>query len=202
MEITKKSPRKITIILDRAHGADVAGKRSPDGRHLEWLWSKERVAELKAALEAIGFTVYETVPEDTEPGLSERVSRANAFPGKIKLLISLHNDAAGMGDKWMKASGVSVYTAPGYSKSDVAAECIMRRLMTKFPELKFRMDKSDGDMDFEKKFTVLMGKYFAVLIEFLFQDNILDVALLRNSKYNASYVESIVDAIIDFEKTL
>ena len=32
--------KKIAVILDYAHGSDVAGKRSPDGRHLEWRWSR------------------------------------------------------------------------------------------------------------------------------------------------------------------
>lgn len=29
--------KKLTIILDPAHGIDIAGKRSPDGKHREYL---------------------------------------------------------------------------------------------------------------------------------------------------------------------
>lgn len=43
------------------------------------------------------------------------------------------------------------------------------------------MDLSDGDNDKESKFTVLMGSgYSAVLLEWLFQDNREDVALLTS----------------------
>jgi N-acetylmuramoyl-L-alanine amidase len=31
---------KYTYILDPAHGKNVAGKRSPDGKHREYLWSR------------------------------------------------------------------------------------------------------------------------------------------------------------------
>ena len=35
--------KNITIILDPAHGEDVPGKRSPDGVHREYRWSRDRV---------------------------------------------------------------------------------------------------------------------------------------------------------------
>ena len=34
--------RKLIVILDPAHGSDVKGKRSPDGTHLEYLWSMQK----------------------------------------------------------------------------------------------------------------------------------------------------------------
>lgn len=42
--------RKLIVILDPAHGSDVKGKRSPDGTHLEYLWSREICKKLKDRL--------------------------------------------------------------------------------------------------------------------------------------------------------
>ena len=42
--------RKLIVILDPAHGSDVKGKRSPDGTHLEYIWSREICKKLKDRL--------------------------------------------------------------------------------------------------------------------------------------------------------
>ena len=66
--------KKLIIILDPAHGSDVAGKRSPDGLHIEYKWSREICADLKVIFEALGYEVYYTNYLDNEIGLSERES--------------------------------------------------------------------------------------------------------------------------------
>lgn len=40
-----------TIILSCAHGEKVAGKRSPDGKHREYLWSRNIQYRIAEALE-------------------------------------------------------------------------------------------------------------------------------------------------------
>ena len=47
--------KNINIILDPAHGKNVAGKRSPDESHLEYLWSRERCTSLEKKLEKKGY---------------------------------------------------------------------------------------------------------------------------------------------------
>ena len=64
--------KQITVILDPAHGSDVPGKRSPDGTHLEYRWSRERVKSLRTKLKAKGYDVLVTTESETEPGLSRR----------------------------------------------------------------------------------------------------------------------------------
>ena len=90
--------KRLKIILDRAHGSDDVGKCSPDGTHKEWLWSKNICIRLRDALKKVGYDVCISVPEDTEPGLNTRLRRMNSISSPA-LVISLHNNAAGMGDK-------------------------------------------------------------------------------------------------------
>ena len=56
----------------------------------------------------------------------------------------------------MGARGYSVYTTKGNTKSDILAEILMKEFKLKFPELKARTDTTDGDLDTEEDFTVLV----------------------------------------------
>ena len=92
--------RKLIVILDPAHGSDVKGKRSPDGTHLEYIWSREICKKLKDRLILNDFRVKYTNETENEIGLSKRKEIANnikSSPGEYKFLVSLHNNAAGDG---------------------------------------------------------------------------------------------------------
>ena len=183
------------IILDAAHGIDTPGKRSPDGKHREYLWSRQRIASLTFKLKAIGFEVFESNPYEKEIGLGNRIKVTNTFCKNTKsLFLSLHNDAAGNGE-WMTATGYSVYTTPGVTKSDEFAQILMNEFKTKFPSLKARVDLTDGDLDKEENFAVLKCDCPAVLVEWLFQDNKNDVALLLDKVTNDKYEDCIIEAI-------
>lgn len=190
--------RNIIVILDPAHGADVKGKCSPDGRHHEFAWSRERVKSLRSILTDLGYEVYVTTESENEPGLSKRKNFATQIrKGEKKLLLSLHNNAAGNGNKWMDARGVEVYTTPGVTDSDICADYILGQFGKDFPEIKMRYNRNAKlEKDKEAMFTVLMGAdYMGVLIEWLFQDNKNDVELLMNPEMNRRFESSIVDAI-------
>lgn len=93
--------RRLLPIIDFAHGSDVAGKQSPDGRHKEYLWSRKVGKMLAESLKHEGFEVAFTNTKDTEIGLSRRKEIANNLDtprGGTKFLLSLHNNAAGMGN--------------------------------------------------------------------------------------------------------
>ena len=47
--------RRLLPIIDFAHGSDVAGKQSPDGRHKEYLWSRKVGKMLAESLKHEGF---------------------------------------------------------------------------------------------------------------------------------------------------
>lgn len=204
-----ETKRKLVVILDPAHGDNIAGKRSPDGTHLEYLWSRDRCKELHTKLKLAGFQVEYTNTSTSEIGLSKRKAIADALQveeGKTKFLLSLHNNAAGSGQNWMKARGFEIYTTTGQTRSDEFADIIMKDLMEAFPATEgytHRMDLSDGDLDKEANFTILMGKsYSAVLLEWLFQDNPNDVSMLRNTVVNERLVDTLVKSMINIDKTL
>lgn len=190
--------KNIVIILDPAHGADVAGKCSPDKRHREYKWSRDRVKSLRTILTDLGYEVYVTTDSENEPGLSKRKNFATQVRnGKKKLLLSFHNNAAGNGSSWMPATGVEVYTTPGVTDADICADIILGCLETDFPDYKMRYNRDAYlERDKESKFTVLMGAgYMGVLIEWLFQDNKEDVEKLLDPEVNSRFESSIVEAI-------
>lgn len=194
--------KELKIVLDAAHGEEVAGKRSPDGRFREYKWSREIIAKLKPALTALGYEVFESNKTTKEIGLSVRAANANKVPGP-KIFISIHANAAGNGTTWMNARGYSVYTTKGQNNSDKVAEIMMKQFALDFPELKARPDKSDGDLDQEENFTVIFKVNCpAVLIEWNFQDNKEDVEILLNDEYNKKLVASLVESIIKIDEVL
>lgn len=174
------------FILDPAHGNDVSGKCSPDGRFHEWEWSRQFINRLMAKTESYGLQMVCLVPEAYEIGLSARVKRYNAFQTDAeKIMISIHSNAAGDGTKWMKARGFEVWTTKGETPSDEIATVFCNFLENYFPDLPMRKDMSDDDPDKESNFTVLTGAgYRAILTENLFQDSSADVELLLSSEFN------------------
>ena len=124
--------RKLIIILDPAHGKDVKGKRSPDGTHLEYIWSREICKKLKDRLILNDFRVKYTNETENEIGLSKRKEIANnikSSPGEYKFLVSLHNNAAGDGTQWLNAKGFEIYTSKGQTISDKFATIIFNNFI-------------------------------------------------------------------------
>lgn len=84
----------IKIMLDAGHGKETAGKRSPDGKLLEYKFNREMV---KIVLEELNRyynieTSYTQDPDnDYDMSLSRRVKNANME--KVNYLISFHGNA-------------------------------------------------------------------------------------------------------------
>lgn len=191
--------RDFIVVLDPAHGEETPGKRSPDGKFREYLWSRMIIEKLSEKLDDAGFCVRETNTSKKEIGLSNRAGVCNMINGK-KILISIHSNAAGNGVEWKTATGFSVYTTKGKTKSDKVAEVLMNGFIKDFPELRARMDMSDGDKDTEENFTVIQkANCPAVLIEWMFQDNKDDVEILLSEEYTNRLVDSIYNSIIEIE---
>lgn len=129
--------KKLVIILDCAHGADVKGKCSPDGTHREYKWSRLICGKLRDKLESLGYRVEYTNKTENEIGLSQRKNIANNIKinsDQVKFLISLHNNAAGNGSNWTNATGFEIFTSKGQTLSDKFAQVIMSNLQKDFPE--------------------------------------------------------------------
>lgn len=192
--------RKLKIILDRAHGTNIPGKCSPDRSSVEWEWSDARCKSLFNKLKIAGFDVVNIITETIDPKDHLKRIDANCGPAPT-LLISLHNNAAGCG-KWMNARGYSVWTSRVNSKSDKFATILFETFRKELPEVPYRVDNSDGDPDWEENFNVLVRKPYAILIEWLFQDNKEDVKLLLDNSINERYENAVVNALLEIEKTI
>lgn len=192
--------KKVIIILDRAHGEGVAGKESLDGKFKEWKASQATIEKLARGLEKLGIPYALTVEGTTEPGLLERVKRANeAGQGyEVPILISLHHNAH---DRIFKARGAEIYVSRVASKeSKDVARIIAENLIKDFPEMPWRKEWPDR-LEREADFTVLAGNdshipaYHGVLVEFGFMSNEEDLKLLKSKAFMKRYAESLLYAI-------
>ena len=188
------------IILDNGHGRETAGKCSPDGRLLEYAYTREIVRRIAAELEARGLDVPRLVPGQEDIPLKERVSRANKLyqeAGKQAILISVHVNASGQGGEWLSAKGWEAWTSIGNTKADDLASCLYDAAGT--AGFKLRKDETDGDPDKEGHLYILKHTLCpAVLTENLFQDNREEVDFLLSEVGKESITALHVEGITKY----
>lgn len=209
------------ILIDNGHGVNTAGKCSPDRRLREYAWSRDIARRLEQALKEQDYTAERIVTEERDISLTERCRRANSLCARYGtancILISIHSNAAGGDGKWKTAGGWCVYTSPGRTKADAlatslwnAANDVLKPYADRFKVLQaqgvydrrqvpFRADWSDGDPDYEARFTILTGtRCPAVLTESLFQDNPADVDFLLSEEGKQAIVNLHVEGIKNY----
>lgn len=191
-------------IFDNGHGWDTPGKCSPDRSLLEWKWNREIVDRVIAQLKTEGYNPIELVPEDKDISLGERVRRVNSLCTRYGtpncLFISVHCNAAGGDGKWHNGvTGISFWTSVGQTKGDKLADCcyeVAVPLCNKFGKKILTQRYKDGDIDYEKNFTVLAKtKCAACLIENWFMDNQHDAAWLLSEEGKQTAVDIIVGGV-------
>ena len=195
------------ILIDNGHGIQTKGKRSPDGKLLEYAYTRDLARQIVKTLKSRGYDSELLVPEDDDIPLSERVRRTNAHCqalGKSNvILISLHINAAGDGTKWMNATGWSCYTCKGQTESDTLATCLCEAAIKNFPGRRIRTDFSDGDSDWEEQFYILRKSMCpAVLTENFFMDNLQDRDYLQSRAGKQAIVDTHVEGIIEYLESL
>ena len=189
------------ILIDNGHGIQTKGKRSPDGKFLEYAYTREIARQVVTELKNKGYDAELLVPEEDDIPLSERVRRTNAhcqaFGKTNVILISIHVNAAGDGTKWMNATGWSCYTCKGQTESDRIADCLYKAAEQILKNQVIRTDYArDGDPDWEENFYILRHTHCpAVLIENFFMDNKQDLAYLHSQEGRREIIETIVDGI-------
>ena len=191
------------ILIDNGHGIQTKGKRSPDGKLLEYAYTRELARRIVSILQSRGYDSELLVPEDDDIPLSERVRRTNAHCqalGKSNvILISLHINAAGDGTKWMNATGWSCYTCKGQTESDRLADCLCEAAIKHFPDRRIRTDFSDSDPDWEENFSLLSNTLCpAVLTENFFMDSRSDFEYLRSRTGKQAVVDTHIEGIIEY----
>lgn len=204
--------KKFTIIIDCGHGGiDSNGvyTTSPNKMHtfsdgieaLEGVLNREIGLKVFNYLKEIGCNVHYTVnPSDpTDVSLTKRVKIANSFNKDTTVFISLHSNASYSHN----ASGFEIWTSIGETKSDVLATYIAEEVKDEFPNIRYRADYSDGDIDKESNFYVLKNtKCVAVLLENLFFDYREDFELLRSQSFQKRLTWRISNGIIRYLKTI
>lgn len=103
------------VILGTAHGSNVGGKMSPDGKFREYKWSRIMCRMVKEALMLKGIESYIDIEEETEKSLNDRVRRVNAIVKALKpddcIYVSIHVNAAPKFE-WSNATGCTVFVHP------------------------------------------------------------------------------------------
>ena len=195
------------ILIDNGHGLDTPGKRSPDGKFLEYAYTREIATRIVADLIDRGYNAQLLVPEPEDIPLSERVRRINAHCNTLGksnvILISIHVNAAGNGSQWHNATGWSCYTSKGQTTSDLIAECFYEAAKKNFPDRRIRTDYSDNDPDWEENFYILRHSLCpAVLTENFFMDNHSDLEYLQSRTGKQAIVDTHVEGITEYLSSL
>lgn len=196
------------ILIDCGHSELTPGKRKKkdDGTYFfEYKSNREIGILLANKLSKLGIKYHFVLDLDKKKDkpLSDRANTANEYVNKYGinncLLISLHSDACGDGDKWYdNARGWSVYTTKGNTNSDKYATIFYEEAEKLLPNysMKLRKDLSDGDPDFEENFTIIYKtKCPAVLIEQLFYTSRIDLKFLESELGKDVLSDIIVNGI-------
>ena len=191
------------ILIDNGHGIDTKGKRSPDGRLLEYAQNRLLAGRIVSALQARGHDAALLVPEENDISLPKRCRRVNEWCRQLDsqnvILISIHCNAAGHGDRWLSARGWCAYTTPGPTGADALATALYNAAKAHLPGMRLRTDYTDGDPDQEAAFYLLRHTICpAVLTENLFMDNHEDCDFLLSKEGQQSLVDLHIDGIISY----
>ncbi len=152
-------------------------------------------------LEELGYCpVYVVHPDDSRDlPLKRRVNYINSFDPKNSIGVSFHSNAS----PGHNARGHEIWTSVGETRSDILATYIGEEIIDEFPEIRFRPDFSDWDLDKESQFYILRKTLCPfVLLELLFFDNKKDAELLKSPNYQKRVAWRITNGIIRYLKTL
>lgn len=186
------------IIIDNGHGKNTAGKRSPDGRLMEWEWTREIAGRIVERLHDMGHSSYLLVPEDNDIPLSLRCKRVNDECRKQGatnvLLVSIHNNAAGNGSTWREAQGFGAYVSLNAS---VRSMRLAEDLCNAAAERGVKVRKPKPTQQFWQQNLAICRDTNcpAVLTENLFMDNKEDVDRLLSEGGKQTIVNLHVAAI-------
>ena len=111
------------------------------------------------SLQARGLDASLLVPEETDISLPERCRRVNEWCRQLGkdnvLLISIHCNAAGRGDRWLSPRGWCAYTTRGNTRADALATALYTAAQAHLPGHRIRTDYTDGNPDLEAGFALL-----------------------------------------------
>lgn len=190
------------VILGTAHSKNTPGKQSPDGRLLEYAYSREICKKIKDVLTLKGVDCMIDIEGDYEGSLQNRCNIVNKVceqngPSNC-LYVSVHVNAASNG-KWSNARGFCVFVCPTASqKSRKLAQYIYKEAMDR--NLKGNRYTPATKYLTANYYVLKYTKCPAVLTENLFQDNKEDVDFLLSEKGKQAIVDLHVEGILNYIK--
>ena len=193
--------QNVIFIYDNGHGLETPGKRSPDAKLQEALYTREIASKIVNKLSCFGYTTHLLVPEEHDVPLAERVRRVNSMvknnPEVQYFLISLHVNAAGNGKAWTTANGWSVYVCNNCSSlSKELAEIHASNAAQQ--GLKVRRQYPNLGYWQENYYIIKKTLCPAILTENLFMDNHQDCDLLLSEEGKDKIANLHVYSVLDF----
>jgi N-acetylmuramoyl-L-alanine amidase len=192
-EYDKQGGENVTkpiVLIDPGHGAETAGKRSPDGTLREYEFNRNVARRLVKKLQSSGFDARLTVNDDKDMPLIQRTNQARDLKrqGQNVLLVSIHANAAGNG--WSTANGIETYTN---DQAEKLAQFIQRRLVADTSLRDRGVKRADLHITRETAKYGIPG----VLCELGFMTNRDECMLLKTDAYREKCATAIAKAICE-----
>ena len=192
------------ILIDNGHGSNTAGKRSPDGRLLEWKYAREIANGIVTALKRKGLDAMLLTPETSDLRLSYRTARANQEARRSGgaahcVLVSIHCNASGSDGRWHNANGWGAYVGLKASKRSAY---LAKLLALEAEKAGLKVRKPSAEQPYWKQDLAVCRDTIcpAVLTENLFQDNKEDVDYLLSAEGRKTIIQLHVDGICSYVK--
>jgi N-acetylmuramoyl-L-alanine amidase len=193
------------VLVDRGHGVETLGKRSPDGVLREWKYCNEIATEVVKRLKTMNYNAQLLVTEGNDISLGTRCKRANDvckhFGVSNVLVVSIHCNAAGADGKWHDARGWQACVSLNASTKSKQLACYLFDAAQN-EGLKMRSPKP-GQKWWAQNLAICRDTNCpAVLTENLFQDNLSDVEYLLSDEGREAIINLHVNGIINYIKSL
>lgn len=204
------------ILIDNGHGGkDITnGKYSPlmkdmgiddptiiGGRFREGEFNRLVALNLVTRLVAAGYDAQLVTPEDEDISLGERVRRVNKWCDKLGannvVLISVHADAAGHGNEWRAARGMTSRVCPHASKKSRWLGKVLWQESCKQGLKGNRWIPESGVIE-QSLYILNNTRCPAVLSENCFYDNLTDVRILASPEGRERVVEAHFKALVKY----
>ncbi len=203
--------KKLRIFLDAGHGVDTDDKEviMPNGIVFkEWVFNRCMADHIIDILEEreISYQYKSTI---LDCSLRSRYLRVNRIIENNKNHARVYNHEYPFNDIFVSChadyfttpqpNGAAVFTTRKQNNSDIVAEYVINAMQD--GGIKMRTQDDDGDKDFEADFTVIKEvDCKAILIEFGFMSNKIDVAKLCDYSYQRKLAECVVDGLIKYHE--
>lgn len=185
------------ILIDNGHGSNTSGKRSPDGRLLEYAYAREIAERVVHELRKRDLDAERIVREEVDVPLADRCKRVNEYKASEAILVSIHCNAAGNGSSWMNARGWSAFVSLNASgNSRKLAECLTSAALNHQLTVRYQYA---GVGYWKQNLAICRDTNCpAVLTENLFQDNREDVDFLLSEHGKQTIVNIHVEGICNY----